>query len=115
MTVGLIVSVMSCRQAILRSDWWSFRRMWLSASSVILAVSVGLMALGGLMWGWLIERYAASDFYVQNGGFFSSTNFASWIGSLVLFLAATATAVSGTRSAFRVETEVVAHEQPIRH
>jgi hypothetical protein len=105
MTAGIIVSVMSFRQAIFRSDWSSFRRIWLSISSMLLTVSLGLMVLGVLIWGWLVEQYAASDFHAHNGGFFSSTNFASWIGSLVLLLTATATAVSGTRSAFRAETE----------
>ncbi len=105
MTAGVIASLMSFRQAILRSDWSSFRRIWLSLSSMLLSVSLGLMALGVLLWGWFVERYAASDFHAHNGGFFSSTNFASWIGSLVLLLAATATAVAGTRSAFPAETE----------
>ena len=72
---------------------------------MLLTVSMGLMALGVLLWGWFVEQYAASDFHARNGGFFSSTNFASWIGSLVLLLAATATAVAGTRSAFPAETE----------
>jgi hypothetical protein len=105
MTIGIIVSVVSFRQAIIRSDWLSLRRIWLNVSAMLLAVSVGVMALGVLMWGWFIERYTVSDFHARNGGFFSSTNFASWIGSLVLLLAATATAVSGTRSAFRAEAE----------
>jgi hypothetical protein len=105
MTAGLILSAMSLRQAILRSDWSSLGRTWLTVSSLLLAVSVGSMGFGVLMWGWQVQRYAASDFHAQNGGIFSSTNFASWMVSLVLFLAAIAAAVTGTRSALHVEAE----------
>lgn len=105
MSSGIIASVMSFRQAIIRSDWSSFRRFWLSLSSMLLTVSLGLMALGVLLWGWFAEQYAASDFHAHNGGFFTSTNFTSWFGSLVLLLVATATAVAGARSVFPPETE----------
>jgi hypothetical protein len=105
MTAGLIVSAISVRQAICQSDLSKYRSLWFTAPSKLLAGSVAVMTLGVLAWGWFVERYAASDFHARNGGLFSSTNFASWAVSCILFLAATMTAVQGARSALPLKAE----------
>lgn len=105
MIAGLIASALSIGQAIRRSDLSKHRRLWFTASSVLLAVSVAVMALGVLTWGWFVQQYVASDFHIPNGGLFSSTNFASWIASCVVFLAATVIAVNGARSVVALRTE----------
>jgi hypothetical protein len=105
MTAGLIVSAISVKQAIVRSDLSRQKRLWFAAPSMLLASSVAAMAIGVLTWGWFVQQYAGSDFHARNGGLFSSTNFASWAASCVLFLAAAVTAVQGARSALALKTE----------
>jgi len=105
MTVGLLVSAISVKQAIVRSDLSRHKRLLFAAPSMLLASSVAVMAIGMLTWGWFVQQYAASDFHARNGGLFSSTNFTSWALSCVLFLAATVAAVQGTRSAIAFEAE----------
>jgi hypothetical protein len=105
MMAGIILSAISIRQAIRRSDLSKHRRLWFTAPSMLLAGSVATMALGVLTWGWFVQQYAASDFHVRNGGLFNSTNFASWMASCTVFLAATVMAVKGARSAFSLKTE----------
>lgn len=63
--------------------------------SMLLAGSIAIMTLGVLGWGLFVEHYAASDFHLRNGGLFSSTNFASWLASCIVFLAATVVAAKG--------------------
>jgi hypothetical protein len=99
MITGTVVSAISVRQAIRRSDLSMHRRLWFTAPSMLLAGSVAVMAIGALSWGWFVQEYAASDFHVRDGGLFSSTNFASWMASCIVFLAATVMAVKGARSA----------------
>jgi hypothetical protein len=101
--VGFFVSAISVRQAIRRSDLSRQRRFWFTSASTLLATSVALMALGVLTWGWFVQQYAASDFHARNGGLFSSTNFASWTASCVVFLGATVVAVRGARTALGPE------------
>jgi len=105
MLAGIILTAISIRQAIRRSDLSKHRRLWFTAPSMLLAGSVATMALGVLTWGWFVQEYAASDFHVRNGGLFSSTNFASWMASCIVFLAATVMAVKGARSALSLKTE----------
>jgi hypothetical protein len=105
MMAGLLVSAISVRQAIRRSDWSKHGRVWFAALSTLLAGAVAIMTLGVLGWGLFVEQYAASDFHLRNGGLFSSTNFASWIASCVVFSAATVMAVKGARSALALKTE----------
>jgi hypothetical protein len=105
MMAGTISSAISVRQAIRRSDLSKHRRLWFTIPSMLLAGSVALMALGVLAWGWFVQQYAASDFHIRDGGLFSSTNFASWMASCILFLAATVMAVKGARSALSLQTE----------
>ena len=105
MTVGLIVSAISVKQAIVRSDLSRHKRLLFAASSILLTSSVAVMAVGVLAWGWFVQQYAASDFHVRNGGLFSSTNFTSWAVSCLLFLAASVAAVHGTRSAIALRAE----------
>ena len=105
MMAGIILSAISIRQAIRRSDLSKHRRLWFTAPSMLLAGSVATMALGVLTWGWFVQEYAASDFHVRNGGLFSSTNFASWMASCIVFLSATVVAVKGARSALSLKTE----------
>ena len=105
MTAGLIVSATSIRQAICRSDFSKYRGLWFTAPSMLLAVSVGVTALGILTWGWFTQQYAVSAFYARNGGLFSSTDFASWAASCLVFLAATVTAIQGARSSFVLTAE----------
>jgi hypothetical protein len=103
MTAGLIVSANSVRQAIGRSDLSKHQRLCFTVPSMLLAGAVGLMAIGVLTWGWFVQQYAASDFHARNGGLFSSTNFASWAVSCIVFVVATAVAVQGARSALTPE------------
>jgi hypothetical protein len=103
MIVGLIVSAISIRQAIRRSDLSKHGSLWFSVPSTLLAASVAVMAFGVLTWGWLVQRYAASDFQLRNGGLFSSTNFSSWALSSLVFLVATVVAILGSRAAFASE------------
>jgi hypothetical protein len=98
------MSAISVRQAICRSDLSRHRRLWFTLPSMVLAGSVAVMALGALRWGWFVQQYAASDFHVRDGGLFSSTNFASWTMSCIMFLAATVVAVKGARSALSLKT-----------
>jgi hypothetical protein len=105
MMTGLIVSAIAVRQAVLRSDLSKRRRLWFAAPSMLLAGSVVVMALGVLAWGRFVQQYAAFDFHARNGGLFSSTNFASWSASCVVFLAAAVTAVQGARSALALKPE----------
>ena len=72
---------------------------------MLMAGAVAAMAIGVITWGWFAQQYAASDFHVRDGGLFCSTNFASWFASCVVFLAATAMAVKGARSATSLKTE----------
>lgn len=99
MIAGLVVSAFSVRQAIRRSDLSKCGGRWFTVSSTLLAGSVAVMALGVLIWGWLVQRYAASDFHLRNGGLFSSTNFSSWALSSLVFLVATVAAIQGSRAA----------------
>ena len=105
MTAGFIVSAISVKQAIVRSDLSRHKRLLFAAPSILLASSVAVMAIGVLTWGWFVQQYAASGFHARNGGLFSSTNSTSWAVSCVLFLAATVAAVQGTRSAIALEAE----------
>ena len=97
--VGLVVSAISIRQVIHRVDPGRYRQRWFAAPSLVLAASIGVMALGVFGWGWFAQEYAGAAFHARNGGFFSSTNFASWAGSCVLFVAATVGSIGGARSA----------------
>jgi hypothetical protein len=105
MIVGLIFSAVCLREAIRRTDLSKLRRFWFKASSVLLAASVALMALGVLTWGFFVQQYAASEFHARNGGLFSSTNFASWAACCTVFLAATVVAIRSARSALILTTE----------
>ena len=104
LTARLIGSAISTRQAVARSDFSKHRRMWFAAPSTLLAGSIAVMALGALAWGLFAGQYAASDFHARNGGLFSSTNFASWTASCVVFVMSTVIAVQGARSAHALET-----------
>lgn len=105
MMAGLVVSAMSVRQAIRRSAWSKHGRLRFAAPSTLLAGSVAIMTLGVLGWGWFAEQDAVSDFHPRNGGLFSSTNFASWFESCMVFLSATVVAVEGARSALALKTQ----------
>jgi hypothetical protein len=104
MIAGLAASAISVRQAIRRCDLSKHGHLWFTIPSTLLAVSVAVMALGVLSWGWFVQRYAASDFHLRNGGLFSSTNFSSWALSSLVFLAATVVAIQGSRTALAPET-----------
>ncbi len=105
MAAGLIVSAIGVQQAIARSDLSGHNPLRFASSSMLLAASVAVMALGVLTWGWFAQRYLASDFHARNGGFFGGTNFASWAASCFLFLAAALTAAIGARSALTWKSE----------
>lgn len=99
MIAGLVVSAISVRQVIRRCDLSKHRRLWFTLPSVLLAASLVIIAFGVLSWGWLVQRYAAADFHLRNGGLFSSTNFSAWALSSLVFLAATVVAVQASRKA----------------
>jgi hypothetical protein len=99
MIAGLVLSAISLRQAIHRSDLSRHQSLCFTAPSMLLAGSVAMMALGLVAWGWFVQQYATVDFHARNGGLFNSTNFASWTASCMVFLAATVTAIQGARSA----------------
>lgn len=103
MIAGLVVSAISVRQAISRSDLSKHRRLWFTIPTTLLAGSVAVMAFGVLTWGWFAQRYVASDFHLRNGGLFNSTNFSSWAMSSLVFLVATVVAIQGSRTAFASE------------
>ena len=103
MMAGTIVSAISVRQAIRRSDLSKHPRLWFTVPSTLLAGSVAVMAFGVLTWGWFVQRYASSDFHLRNGGLFSSTNFFSWGLSSLVFLVATVVAIQGSRTALASE------------
>jgi len=98
MITGLVVSAISIRQVIRQCDLSKHGRVWFTVPSTLLAGSVAVMAFGVLTWGWSVQRYAASDFHLRNGGLFSSTNFFSWALSSLVFLAATLVAIQGCRA-----------------
>jgi len=75
------------------------RPIGLKIGSIALAASIVVMAIGVVAWGLFAEQYAPADFHARNGGFFSSTNVASWLASAMVFGAAAWTAVSGPRAA----------------
>jgi hypothetical protein len=99
LVAGLVTSAIGVAQAIARSDLSRHRPIWLKVTSISLAFSIVLMAIGVTSWGLFAEQYAPADFHARNGGFFSSTNFASWMASCVVFVAAAVIAVDGARSA----------------
>jgi hypothetical protein len=103
MIAGLVVSAISVTQAISRSDLSKHRRLWFTIPSTLLAGSVAVMACGVLTWGWFVQRYLASAFYLRNGGLFNSTNFSSWAISSLVFLVATVLAIQGSRTALASE------------
>ncbi|HET9305445.1 MAG TPA: hypothetical protein VFO46_05400 [Candidatus Sulfotelmatobacter sp.] len=103
MIAGLVVSAISVRQAIRRSDLSRHRRLWFTVPSTLLAGSVAVMTFGVLTWGWLVQRYAASEFHLRNGGLFTSTNVSSWALSSLVFLVATVVAIQGSRTALASE------------
>lgn len=105
MVAGVIVSAISVRRAIDRSDLSRHKRLWFAAPSMLLACSAVVMTAGVLTWGWFAQHYAASGFHARDGGLFSSTNFASWAASCILFLSATVAAIRGARSAFTLPAE----------
>jgi hypothetical protein len=104
LVLGLVVSAVSVRQVIHRSDV-SVRRRFLTAPSLVLAGSISLMAAGILAWGLFAEQYASVSFHGRNGGFFSSTNFASWAASATVFLASSVLAVRAARSVLSLPSE----------
>jgi hypothetical protein len=99
LAAGFIVSAISIRQAVDRSDVLVPRRFRLSGMSIVLVGSLAAMALGVLAWGWFAQQSAASDFHTRNGGIFTSTNFVSWLTSCVIFLASVVIAFQAARSA----------------
>lgn len=105
MAAGLVSTAISLRQAIRRTDVSRYTPFWFAGASIVLAASIAMMAAGVLAWGWFVEQYAASAFHARNGGFFSSTNLASWTGSLVVSLAAAGMAFRGARAARSLNTE----------
>lgn len=102
---GFIASTISVRQIIGLSDLSRQKRVWFVVSSLLLAISVVTMVIGVSAWGWFAQQYAATDFHARNGGFFSSTNVASWTASWVVFVAAAGLAVQSARSALALRPE----------
>jgi hypothetical protein len=102
--LGLIVSAVSVKQVIHRSSV-SARRRLLTAPSLILAGSTSLMAAAVAAWGLFAERYASDAFHARNGGFFSSTNFASWAASCRVFVVSAVIALRVARLAMNLPSE----------
>jgi hypothetical protein len=73
--------------------------------SLVLAGATSLMAAGVMAWGLFAERYASTPFHAHNGGLFSSTNFASWVASCVVFVTSAVIAFRGARSAMSLPSE----------
>jgi hypothetical protein len=105
MAAGFVASAVSLREAVRRSDLSSYQPFWFAATSILLIGSIAIMTTGVLAWGWFAEQYAAAGFHARNGGFFSSTNFASWLASFATFLVAAAVTARGARSALALRTE----------
>ena len=104
LVLGLIGSAVSVKQVIQRSDI-SVRRRLLTPPSLILAGSTSLMAAGVVAWGLFAERYALDAFHARNGGFFSSTNFASWAASCTVFVISAVIALRAAHSAMSLPSE----------
>jgi len=104
LVVGLIGSAVSVNQVIHRADV-SVRRGLLTAPSLILAGSTSLMAAAVVAWGLFAERYASDAFHARNGGFFSSTNSASWAASCTVFVVSAVIAIRAARSAMSLPPE----------
>jgi hypothetical protein len=98
--VGLLASARGVRQAIRQSDLARHERALFTGTSIMLALAIVAMTAGVAGWGWFAQQYAAADFHARNGGFFSSTNIASWTASCVVFLVASTLAVRGASAAF---------------
>ncbi len=105
MVTGFVASALSLRAAVRLTDLSQVCPAWFGAASLVLAGSVAVMTMGVLAWGHFAEQYAGLAFHARNGGFFSSTNSASWLGSLATFLTAAVTALQGVRSALSLRTE----------
>jgi hypothetical protein len=101
---GLIGSAMSVKQVIHRSDV-SIRRRLLTVPSLVLAGSTSLMATAVVAWGLFAEIYASDAFHARNGGFFSSTNFASWAASCTVFVGSAVIALRAARSAMSIPSK----------
>lgn len=99
MAAGLILTAISLRQVVIRSDWADVKPRWFIISSVLLASSTALMTIGTLLWGYFAQNLAPSDFHARNGGIFGSTTFASWAMSLIVFITAALIAAGSARSA----------------
>ena len=102
---GLIASAVSLRSAIRQSDLSRHSRFLFRAPSIALAASVAAMTVGVFSWGWFVEQYAALDFHARNGGFFNSTNVASWTLSTIVFVVASVMAIRGAASALSAKAE----------
>ncbi len=103
LVVGLVASAISVAQAISRSDLTRHRPLWLKITSVTLAGSIVLMALGVVAWGWFAERDASEGFHARNGGLFVSTSFASWTASCAVFVMSVVIALRGAGAAIAVQ------------
>lgn len=101
---GLLATAISVRQAVSRTELSEHGRSSFSIPTLLLVGSVVLMTIGVLSWGWFVQQYAPTDFHVRNGGLFSSTNFASWVATSLVLLAAVAMAIKSFRSALSVST-----------
>jgi hypothetical protein len=98
LVAGLVGSAISVGQAIQRSDLSRLSPFWFKATSVALAGAITVMAVGVLEWGWLAEQYEPTTFLARYGSF-GLLNLASWLASVMLFLASAAIAVRGAHVA----------------
>lgn len=101
---GLLATAISVRQALARTELSEHGRNSFWIPSLLLVGSVVAMTIGVLSWGWFVQQDASTDFHLRNGGLFSSTNFASWVATSLVLLAAVAMAIKSLRSALSVST-----------
>jgi hypothetical protein len=99
----LVASAAGVARAIAHTDLSGHRPIWLKVTSVSLACSIVVMAIGVMSWGLFAQQYAQADFHARNGGFFSGTNFASWLASAIVFVASAWMGLRAARSAIQSE------------
>src|SRR5205814_3707954 len=96
LSLSLVGSGVAVKQTIQRSHISDQRLNFLRFPIVLAAATIMLMAFGAAGWGGYASRCAGTAFHSHNG-LMGSSILLSWLGSVVLFAAASATAV---RSAY---------------
>jgi hypothetical protein len=99
--IGLLVSGLSVEHAIRRTDLTRHRRRWFTTTASVFALSMLLMTVGMVAWGWLAERYATEAFHAGDGLLLDISMGHAWMASAIAFGVSSAMALKASRCAFQ--------------